>query len=165
MPASAPVELHLTDKQARFALECARGTPPDIAATLAGYTDGSHSAWLLRNNPNVQAAIAAEVRKFLHTVAAPAAINLMYSFMIDDKKDDKLRLACAKTVADRAGFIAPKARDDKGLGEKSLVDMTAGEMKEMASRIQRELSERAVQVLDGDAREVAQTPQPVDMFE
>lgn len=155
----------LTDMQLAFVRECARGVQPDIAAAVAGYSDPTRATWSLQHNPAVQSAIAQELRRFLFTEAAPAAVKIMYDFMVDKDVDKKLRLACAKTLADRAGFIAPKAKDNSALEAKSLVDMTADEMKEMASRIQRELSDRAVVVIDNAPSNGAQPSQVIDMFD
>lgn len=160
-----PHRAELSDKQRAFVIECAKGTPATVAATMAGYSIPEQAAYNLKANATVQAAIAAEVRRFLISEAAPAAIHLMYEFMVDKDLDKKLRLACAKTVADRAGFIAPKAKDASSLENKSLVDMTAEEMREMASRIQKELSDRSVVVIDHAPQQDQQPSQAIDMFD
>ena len=139
---------HLTEQQAIFVRECSRGISAEDAARLAGYSSPLQESYRLKAHAGVQAAIAQETRRFLYTEAAPAAIKLLYDFMVDPKVDAKLRVTCAKTVADRAGFIAPKASNPNALEGKSLVDMTADEMKDMALRIQRELAERAAPIID-----------------
>lgn len=142
-----------------------RGVSLNVACELAGYSNPTYAASRLRYSAKFQSALAAAVRRFLYSEAAPAAINLMYEFMVDEKIEPKLRLACAKTIADRAGFIAPKAKDASSLENKSLVDMTADEMREMASRIQKELSERAVVVIDHAPQQDHQPSQAIDMFD
>lgn len=141
-----------------------RGVSLNVACEIAGYTNPTYAASRLRYSPKFQSAVTGAVRRFLYTEAAPAAINLIYEFMMDSKLEPKLRLACAKTIADRAGFIAPKAKDNSALEAKSLVDMTADEMREMASRIQRELSDRSVVVLNNAPADGAQPSQASDMF-
>lgn len=155
----------LTEMQAVFVRECSRGTPADVAASIAGYAQPQQTSYNLKSLPHIQAAIASEVRRFLMVEAAPAAVRVMYDFMMDKDMDKKLRLAAAKTVADRAGYIAPKARDGKDLEGKSLTEMTAEEMREMAQRIQRELSDRAVVVIDHAPQQGASASQAIDMFE
>ena len=155
----------LTDMQMTFVREVSLGCKPDVACAIAGYADPTRAAWNLQHNPAVQAAVAQELRRFLYLQAAPAAVKVMFDFMVDEAVDKKLRLACAKTLADRAGFIAPKAKDNSALEAKSLVDMSANEMKDLASQIQRELSDRSVTIIDNAPAEGAQPSQVIDMFE
>lgn len=155
----------LTEMQAEYVRLRLAGTPRMLAAEKAGYANHDHAPSFLERNPTVQAAIVAGVRTFLMTQAGPEALQLMYEFMVDPTRDSKLRLACAKTLADRSGYIAPKAKDASPLDAKSLVDMSAAEMREMASRIQKELSDRAVTIIDSVPDMARNDTQDIDLLE
>lgn len=151
----------LSERQVAFVNAIVSGIPPATAAEVAGYTGRGVSAAACLRSPTVQAAIVEGLRRFLLTEAAPAAFQVMFRFMNDETVDKKIRLAAAKTLADRAGFIAPKASENKDLGNKSPVDMSAHELREMAQRIQKELSDRATVVIDHSP----QSSQPTDIFD
>jgi len=148
MASDQALVVHLTEKQSIAAHHIAMGVPADVACAIAGYADPPSAAYALRNNPQVQVAVAQNVRKFLYFEAAPAAIRLQYDFMMDPANDKKLRLSCSKTIADRAGYVPPKAKDHNALDGKNVTEMTADEMKDMALRIQKELADRATPVID-----------------
>lgn len=154
----------LTDKQAAFVRAMLRTGNVEAAGIAAGYAD-TRAAYTARNLPHVQAAIAAELRRWMITEAAPAALNLLYSVMRDETKDPKLRVACAKTIADRAGFIAPKAQASSGLDGKSVVDMNRQELIEMSQRIAKELGDRAGVTIDNEPRPPVVDPELLDILE
>jgi phage terminase small subunit len=156
----------LTHKQALFVRALAKTGDPTRAAEVAGYSSPMSDGGKLRHLPHVQAALAAELRRFLVTEAAPAALQLLYMVMTDERQPDmKLRIACAKTIADRAGFIPPKAQGDSGLVPKSLAEMDRGELLETAQRIHRELSDRAVTVIDSEPPVHANDTQLADILD
>lgn len=151
----------LTPKQSAFVANVVGGCPPSEGAKLADYTNPENAACSLMRLPHVQAAILDGLRRFLVMEAAPQALRVMFRFMNDETVDKKIRLAAAKTLADRAGFIAPKASENKDLANRSPVDMSAHELREMAQRIQKELSDRATVVIDHSPK----SSQPTDIFD
>lgn len=154
----------LTEKQLEFVKAIGKGMTPAGAAEVAGYVQPDQAAWVLKSSPQVQAAVAAELRRFLLMEAAPAALKVLYDFMVDPDVDKKLRAACAKTVADRAGFIAPKASDNSSLGRKTFIDMSADELRQASNDILKELSERATIVIDSAPSGAQPEPYPFDVL-
>jgi phage terminase small subunit len=142
-----PLRATLSEREAIFVRDLGKGYHHTVAATNAGYPAGNDSYYLLRR-PHIQAALASELRRILLTKAAPAATRLLYDFMVDDTKADKIRLECAKTILDRAGFIAPKASENNSLDRKSLIDMTAEELRQASQDILKELGDRSTVTID-----------------
>lgn len=154
----------LTDKQAALVRGLIRHGCIIKASEQANYAS-VEIAYRTRQLPHVQAALAAELRRWLITEAAPAALKLMYEVMLDDLKDPKLRIACAKTLADRSGFIAPKAKDSSGLEAKSPAEMNREELVEMSQRIAKELGDRSVITIDSAPRPPVIDSELLDILE
>lgn len=157
----------LSDMQRVFVKAVAKHGNATLAAHQAGYRNPDVDGWRLRNLPHVQAAVALEVRQFLTMTAGPAALNFLYDVMTDPKGqwDNKLRVASAKTLADRSGFIAPKASAPSNAGGKSIAEMERTELIETAQRIARELSDRAVTIINNEPSAPAVDPDVLDILE
>ena len=82
--------------------------------------------------------------------AAPIAVKTLLAMVADEDKPDRIRIDAAKTILDRAGYVAPKAADAPSGAEKALHEMTRDELAERADRLQKEISERATLVVDAD---------------
>jgi hypothetical protein len=155
---------NLDDRQRAFVSNYVRTGNARLAAKLAGYATPVEDARRLRHLPTIQSAIAAEARRWLLTTAGPKALNFMYSVMIDPKAETKLRVACAKTLADRSGFIAPKASNPDTIDGKSVSEMTREELVEASQRYAKELSDRAVVVIDNAPPLARIDPEVVDIL-
>lgn len=112
----------------------------------------------------IEEALAERIRYLLATEGAPAAYSLLKEAVTskdDAKWPPKLRLEAAKTLLDRAGFIAPKAPEAPG-GAKPLQQMDQGELAEQLRRVQAELSNRATVIVDAPNKAGA-SPQDTDL--
>lgn len=151
----------LTSIQADFVDKVIQTVTCEDVGELSGYP----GYYRLRQVPQVQIAIATRLRALLQTDIAPAAIGLLYRFMRDDQLDPRLRVACAKSLKDTAGFVPPKARDDNGLEGKDFSTMSAEDLREASQRILKELSERAPVVIDHAPTPCAQRTQVTDVLD
>src|SRR5215831_18299686 len=116
------------------------------AAQLAGFSKPTTDAWRLLRIPHVLAAVNAAVRTAL-AEDAPLARNLLRQYVKDTEMNPKIRLDAAKTLLDRSGHIAPKARDESAEREKSLHEMSTDELRAMVDRLETEVANRATPVL------------------
>ena len=128
----------LTEQQAAFVRHLvAGGTAQGKAATLAGYGDGPRDAWRLLQNPRVLAAIRSETTRLIGGELAGSAVAYLRQVLAWDHMDadggidtkiGKLKLDAAKTILDRAGYVAPKAKDAPSDGPRDLEDYTIEEL-------------------------------------
>jgi hypothetical protein len=113
------------------------------AAQLAGFLDRpSKEAWRLLRIPHVLAAVNAAVQIAL-AEDATLARNLLRRYVKDESMHPKIRLDAAKTLLDRAGHIAPKAREAGGGHDKPLHEMSIDELRALVDRYEAELGGRA----------------------
>ena len=111
------------------------------ACRRAGYSEksaGELSYQLLRK-PHVLAAIDKANRDQLSGALATKAVHVLRSIIEDEKAPAKIRLDAAKTVLDRIGVIAPKAKEppkesDDPLG---LSDLSTEELKGYVAYLQK----------------------------
>jgi hypothetical protein len=116
----------LTDKQAAFVAALIETGDAPTAAQLAGFLDRpSKEAWRLLRIPHVLAAVNAAVQIAL-AEDAPLARYLLRRYVKDESMNPKIRMDAARTLLDRAGHIAPKARDANGEQHKPLNELTVG---------------------------------------
>jgi hypothetical protein len=156
---------NLTEQQRAFVRAMVLMGDSTLAAEKAGYSEPSMDGSRLKNLPHVQAAIAAEARRWLVTTAGPAALGFLYRIMTDERVPDlKLRAACAKDLASRSGFIAPKASNPDTIDGKSVSEMTREELVEASQRYAKELSDRAVVVIDNAPPVVRIDPEVIDIL-
>jgi phage terminase small subunit len=131
-----------------------------LAATQAGY---SHTApHMLLRTSTIMLAIQAETRRRLFIEHAPAAVGFLARTMDDSNIPIKLRIECAKTLADRGGLVPPKASENNALEEKSENELTADELKDRIRNMQRILSDRAVEILDNAPHDAGDGGQALD---
>ena len=107
----------LTEQQAAF-VAAFTGEPGAIgnaaeAARRAGYSRRSAGELgrELLTKPHVRAAIYDANRAQINGKLATKAVEVLQGILEDDTAAPKLRLDAAKTVLDRAGYIAPKAEE------------------------------------------------------
>lgn len=82
---------------------------------------------------------------------APLAMNVLQELVTDKTMHPKLRLDAAKTILDRAGHIAPKAVAQGSKDAKPLNEMSMGELRELADKLEGEISGRAKEVSSAKA--------------
>lgn len=114
----------------------------------------------LMQDPAVQAAVHAEMRRRLAT-AAPVALTVLITIVRDEAANPRVRVDAAKAILDRAGFGPPKVA--AAGAEKALNEMTTGELRELADRLERELADRAKPVNAQDA--VVEPVEPTDILD
>jgi hypothetical protein len=151
----------LTLQQRAFVDYVSEGFEISRAVELAGYSDirPDSEAWRLMRQPAIIAAIHLETARKL-ALAAPVALKALIEFAGDAAIDKRIRLAAAKTLLDRAGHIAPKALAPSKAGEKPLNELSTGELRELADKLERELSDRAKPVISADP-----APKPAQAIE
>jgi hypothetical protein len=122
------------------------------AAIDAGYSaDTANSiAYNLLRQPAIIAAVQIGIAHDL-AIGAVKANRVLQDFVADEKLDKRLRYACAKTILDRAGHIAPKAVAQGSTAAKPLNEMSMSELRELADKLENELSGRAKDVSSAKA--------------
>jgi hypothetical protein len=155
----------LTDKQALFVRYSGTGASPVEAAFKAGYADPETEGRRMQTLPHIQAAISMHMRRWLQCEAGPQALNVLYALMVDETKDDRLRRACAKDLSQVAGYIPPKATENTTGQRKGIGDMTAEELRQVSRDIMREMSNRAVTVIDSEPDGAQHTSQATDILD
>lgn len=131
----------LTDMQARFVLEFTSG-PGSIgnaseSARRAGYSEKSaaEQGRQLLEKPHIIAAIDDALRVSISSNLAAKAVAVLETVLDDEEAHPKLRVEAAKTILDRAGFIAPKASEPEApFDGKPLHEMTITELQEFIDR-------------------------------
>lgn len=145
----------LTELQAAFVIAYVHGEstaghgPP--SAIAAGYAEGAATRMSseLLNDPRIQHAIKIETWRGLHGTI-PIALKEIKRLISSEKTSSAVKAVLIKDVLDRAGFIAPKAREE-GAGAKELNEMTQAELKALIAQGAEVLAkQRAERVIDGD---------------
>lgn len=109
------------------------------AAEVSGVSP-SHGHYIL-NRPSVQAALILEVKRRL-LAAAPMAMRTMIT-LAESAVSERIRKEAAKDILDRAGFGTPKAREREEGAELTLTEMTIDQLKDLAGKLEDEISGRA----------------------
>lgn len=92
------------------------------ATIEAGYSgEPSVVAWRLLRTPAVVAAIRLQTVLRLQEIA-PVALPVLEGILVDESAPKSVRVDAAKTLLDRAGHIAPKARDPDNPNDRPLND-------------------------------------------
>lgn len=137
-------EFKLTDKQARFVDVLLATGDEATAMAEAGYVGGEFASVAARvtRSPELLAAIQMAVGRRL-IEGAPIALKVLQDMVKDTGTPGKLRLDAAKTLLDRAGHVAPRAKQaDSGAG-KALNEMSIDELREQHDRLEAEIANRA----------------------
>lgn len=144
-----------TSQQAAFIRYAADGMELEQAAIASGYAPATAKdvGGQIRRQPAIIAAIQVEVAKRL---AIGSAVSLkVLEDIRDNSKDERLRVACAKDLLNRAGFIAPKATEASRGADKPLNDMSTTELRALADKLEGELADRAKPVSSASAAPIA----------
>jgi hypothetical protein len=93
-------------------------------------------------SPAILAAVHVEIGRRL-IAGAPIALKVLQDICKDGQAPAKLRLEAAKTLLDRSGHIAPKARDSGNDATKQAHEMSLDELKNTRAALEREIQARA----------------------
>jgi hypothetical protein len=141
----------LDPRQAEFVRLLAEGGGDAYAAAIqAGYAENTAKGVVanLLSKANVALAIARAVRPRLASTI-PMALGVLEN-LAQHAVSEKVRCDAAKSLLDRAGIIAPKAREDRSAIETPLHELTAEELRALAYKLDGELASRAT-LVGGDA--------------
>lgn len=137
----------LTDKQAAFIRHFVLTGDKIVAVRAAGYDSGDNpqaAAYDLLRSPQVMAALRLELARALQE-SAVLAFGVVHHIAKDEKMPAKVRLDAAKTLLDRAGHVAPRARAETGI-DLPLNEMSVNELRDLADKLDSELASRAKDV-------------------
>jgi phage terminase small subunit len=137
----------LTEQQRAFASSYVLGEAGvagngSASAIAAGYAEKSarQEGYRLLRHQGVRAEIDRLTREALGDHAV-AAVSLLGKVIHDDEAPLKVRVDAAKTILDRAGYIAPKAADPIEPDDKEPRDMSIEDLMKTAARIRKEIEE------------------------
>jgi superfamily II DNA or RNA helicase len=140
----------LTELQMNFVQAVGRGLRPADAVAESGYQTGNphQVAHHLLRTPSVMRAIQVETARQL-AEAAPMALDVVKRLALGElgaANLPKVRLDAAKTLLDRAGMIAPKAKDADSSLDKQLNEMTVEELRALMSKLEGAIADQAKDV-------------------
>lgn len=152
---------NLTSSQSLFCELLASGIERNEAARQCGYGTGNPHAEASRlmQQPAIIATVQMAVARRL-AIGSGAALRVLQEFVADDKLDKRLRYACAKTLLDRAGHIAPKAAAASQGGTIPLNEMSMTDLRALADKLEGELATRAKPV--SSAKAAPASPQTIE---
>lgn len=161
MPMEIALVSKLTSQQAAFVQALILGGDKKSAAIIAGYAPefANEIACGLVRQPQILAAVQIGVARDL-SIGAVVANRVLQEFVADPSVDKRLRFACAKTILDRAGHIAPKAVAAGQAGELPLNEMSTTELRALADKLEGEISGRAKDV--SSAKAAPRKPQVIE---
>lgn len=155
MTTPAKIDEGITDERTKkFVAYLLLGRKDNEAARLAGFEQPRVAAVRLLQDPLVLAEIEKAVSGRMRGELAPKALNTLADILDSKSASRTLKLAAAKTVLDRAGYVPPKAPDRMDDPLKSMAEQTAEELKAFMHAAQVELTNRATVVVDGTAKDV-----------
>lgn len=121
-------------------------------------------AYAVLESPLLVNAVCKGLARRMVIEGAPAAVALLLRVMKDEEAGWRVRIEAAKTLLDRAGFVAPKAADPEKPGDKGLADMSRDELKGFIAKANNELANRA-ELIEATPASAPVTGQDADMFE
>jgi phage terminase small subunit len=134
----------LTPAQQAFVKAVLRGENPGRAAVAAGYNSEASANYLMSRHAGVIAAIREETVRALIVEDAPLARQTLRTIMQDTAAPANARVSAAKTLLDRAGYVAPKHAEKAD--RKAVAELSSEELRDMIARIEGELGARATDV-------------------
>lgn len=125
------------EKRAKFAKEYALSNNATDAAKKAGVpATSAHSVaykWL--RNPEIIAMVKEEIDVAMRALG-PSAVSVIRDLMLDPDAPPRTRLAAAKDVMDRLGWVPPKRADISiSSPQKALTQMSRDELEALAAKI------------------------------
>ncbi|WP_336812445.1 hypothetical protein [Bosea sp. MMO-172] len=134
----------LSDREDRLVELLAAGTEADIAFALSGYP-AETSAYHLLSTPRISRAIEWRMKQAIKTVLAPRALRYLSDALDDEAISPRIRAAIARDLIEKAGIIAPRAAIQEQ-SQKTLAEMSPGELADIVSKLETELASRAKDV-------------------
>ncbi len=146
----------LTEKQAAF-VAAFTSEPGCIAnatksAIWAGYSEKSAREIGRQQlvKPHIKAAVDEALRDQITGPLASKAVDVLREIVHDKEAPQKLRLEASRTILDRSGIIAPRAAEQKPLGqERALADLSPAELSAFIRQGQESLARKARDAGDG----------------
>lgn len=134
----------MSPMQKAFVKAMIAGRDKSDAGIDAGYAPEHVNSivWNLLQQPQIIVAIQIGVTRDL-AIGAAVANRVLQEFVADVKLDKRLRFACAKTILDRAGHIAPKAIAAGQAGDVPLNEMSMTDLRALADKLEGEIAGRA----------------------
>lgn len=149
----------LTEKQAAFAVAFVQYGDVGLASERAGYSDAT-TGWQVLRVPHVVLAIREELQRRLITEGATIGLDALLKIAGNKREPAAARVAAAKALLDRAGFVPPSLKDE-GTG-KQLTEMSPDELRRFIEEAEKDinaaeakLASRAIPV---NASVIAPTP-------
>jgi len=160
------LESALTPQERVFVDTVVRRGDIQAAYVEAGYAHGmpnwKTNAATLARKPAVVAALHVAIGRQLALDAATAR-RVALELLNDEKVAAKVRADLAVKILRMGGHVEPKQETRDTTGDKSLAELSMGELRERAEALERELSERAKPVISATA--VPPADDASDMFE
>ena len=147
----------LDDLQRRFVSVFVATGDANRARDESGYSPKTATSHILSSHA-VARAIALAVRIELGA-CAPMALNVL-KHLAKNGATERVRLDAAKTLLDRGGHVAPKAREAENAGETPLHEMSTEGLRSLASKLEEEIAGRAKDISSTDA-----APHPDNLVE
>ncbi len=137
----------LTTQERAFVRGLIAGRDKNDAARDAGYGPNhiEQIVWTLLQRPQILVAVQMGVARAL-ALGSGVALRVLREVLEDDTVDKRLRVVCAKTLLDRAGHIAPKAAAPGAAGDVPLNEMSMGDLRALADKLEGEIAGRAKEV-------------------
>jgi phage terminase small subunit len=151
----------LSEQQQHFVALTVSGVSHEQAATLAGYAE--NSGYAVSRSPAVRAAIHEAVAHQLVTRSAPLALKVLNDIAADETAPKGVRVDAARTLLDRAGYVAPRA-SEAVKGEKPLSERTPEELRAFIAQLESTLADKA-KVVHGTRVDDTTDTQVSDMFD
>lgn len=121
--------------------------------------DPENAAWQYLHNPQIVAAIQAEISLRIRTKGSQIAQSVLMEAAQAKEAPWSTRVDAAKTLLDRAGLAAMRSREPDKPAERALSDYSVDELKALVDRLERERGDQAKTV---DARQVDAIPAQED---
>lgn len=144
-----------TEKQRAFVDALVENPNITKAAIAAGYS-AEHAPQIgsvMVRQPAILAAVQIGIARDL-AIGAAKSNRLLQAVVEDTSADLRLRVVCARDILNRAGHIAPKAVAAGSTAAKPLNEMSMTELRELADKLEDELSGRAKDVSSATAAPV-----------
>lgn len=135
----------LSEREDKFVELVAGGMKHELAYEVSGYREDQGAASNLASTPRIARAIEWRMRSALRTRIAPKALKILETIADDETISPKLRAAVAKDLIEKAGIIAPRAAVQEQ-SQKTLAEMSPGELADIVSKLETELAGRAKDV-------------------
>jgi uncharacterized protein (UPF0147 family) len=151
----------LTEQQEALVRAISSGLTMREASEASGYS--VTNTYNALSSPIVRAAIQTSLSNMLQTRAAPMALHVLIEITEDKTAPKGVRVDAARTLLDRAGYVAPRAREATK-DEKPLSERTPEELRAFIAQLESTLADKAKPV-HGTRVDDTTDAQVSDMFD